>query len=74
MLAARLQTRAQSTLNARAASLIGQVVTLEEPIINGRGRARVGDGSWNVRGPDMVAGAEVRIVSVESAELLVEPR
>jgi membrane protein implicated in regulation of membrane protease activity len=73
ILAARLQTRAHSTLNARAAALIGQVVTLDEPIINGRGRARVGDGSWNVRGPDMVAGAEVRIVAVEGTELLVEP-
>jgi membrane protein implicated in regulation of membrane protease activity len=73
MLASRLQTKAHSTLNARAAALIGQVVTLDEPIINGRGRARVGDGSWNVRGPDMVAGAEVRIIAVEGTELLVEP-
>ncbi|TXL76312.1 NfeD family protein [Vineibacter terrae] len=73
ILAQRLQTKAHATLNARAAALIGQVVTLDEPIINGRGRARVADGSWNVRGPDMVAGAEVRIVRVEGAELVVEP-
>ncbi len=73
ILATRLQTKAHATLNARGAALIGQVVTLDEPIINGRGRARVADGSWNVRGPDMVAGAEVRIVRVEGAELVVEP-
>jgi len=73
LLAARLQTKAHATLNARAAALIGQVVTLDEPIVNGRGRARVGDGSWSVRGPDMVAGAEVRIVSVNGSELTVEP-
>jgi membrane protein implicated in regulation of membrane protease activity len=73
MLAARLQTKAHATLNARGAALVGQVITLDEPIVNGRGRARVGDGSWSVRGPDMVAGAEVRVVSVEGAELMVEP-
>ncbi len=74
ILAARLQTKSHATLNARAAALIGQVVTLDEPIVNGRGRASVGDTSWSVRGPNMVAGSEVRIVSVEGAELLVEPR
>ncbi|MCW5748929.1 MAG: NfeD family protein [Alphaproteobacteria bacterium] len=74
ILVQRLHSKAHSTLNARAAALIGQVVTLDEPIINGRGRARVGDSSWSVRGPDMVAGAEVRIVNVDGAELLVEPR
>jgi membrane protein implicated in regulation of membrane protease activity len=74
VLVARLQTKAHSTLNSRAASLIGQVVTLDEPIVSGRGRASVGDTSWIVRGPDMVAGAEVRIVSVEGATLIVEPR
>lgn len=73
ILAQRLQTRAHATLNARAAALIGRVVTLDEPIINGHGRARIGDSSWVVRGPDMVAGAEVRVVSVEGAELVVEP-
>lgn len=73
VLAQRLQTKAHATLNARAAALIGRVVTLDEPIINGHGRARIGDGSWIVRGPDMVAGAEVRVVSVEGAELVVEP-
>lgn len=73
ILANRLRSRAHTTLNARAAALIGRVVTLDEPIVNGHGRASVGDSSWVVRGPDMVAGAEVRIVAVESAELVVEP-
>ena len=74
VIATRLKGKAHATLNARAAALVGQIVKLEEPIISGRGRARVGDGSWAVRGPDMVAGAEVRIIGVEGAELLVEPR
>ncbi len=73
LLVARLQTKAHATLNARGAALIGRVVTLDEPIVNGHGRAAVGDSSWAVRGPDMVAGAEVRIIAVEGAELVVEP-
>jgi hypothetical protein len=73
VLAQRLQTKAHATLNARAAALVGRVVSLDEPIVNGHGRARVGDTSWVVRGPEMVAGAEVRIVGVEGAELVVEP-
>jgi membrane protein implicated in regulation of membrane protease activity len=74
VIANRLKGKAHATLNARAAALVGQIVKLEEPIVSGRGRARVGDSSWAVRGPDMVAGAEVRIIGVEGAELLVEPR
>ena len=39
-------------LNRRGEQLIGQVVTLEEATVNGRGRARVGDSLWRVTGPD----------------------
>jgi inner membrane protein len=59
-------------LNNQTAQLIGEVVTLTEAISNGRGRAKVGDGAWNVRGPDAPVGARVRITGAEGAELLVE--
>src|ERR1043165_8264463 len=49
-------------LNVRAARLIGQVVTVESAIENGKGRVRVGDGVWNAKGPDAPSGASVRIV------------
>ena len=54
---------ADPNLNARAARLIGQVVTVDSAIENGKGRVRVGDGVWNARGPDAPAGASVRIVA-----------
>jgi inner membrane protein len=70
----RLQSRsAASTLNARADALIGRTFVLDQPILGGRGRAKLGDGSWIVTGPDMAAGAKVRVASVNGTELRVEP-
>ncbi|NDH61491.1 MAG: hypothetical protein EBY18_07515 [Alphaproteobacteria bacterium] len=48
-------------------------VVLDAPILNGRGRIKLGDGSWSVTGPDMVAGARVRVRGVDGNELRVEP-
>lgn len=62
-----------STLNARGDALVGQTFVLDAPILNGRGRIIMGDGSWTVTGPDMVKGSKVRVVSVQGTELKVEP-
>ena len=59
-------------LNRRGEQLIGQVVTLEEATINGRGRARIGDSLWRVTGPDLAAGTPVRIIGIDRGTLLVE--
>jgi membrane protein implicated in regulation of membrane protease activity len=59
-------------LNRRGQSLVGHVFTLESPIIGGSGRIRVDDSSWRVSGPDMAAGATVRVVRVDGATLVVE--
>lgn len=64
---------ADPLLNQRGARLIGEVVTLVTAIEDGRGRARIGDGEWPVRGPDAAAGAKVRVVSAEGGMLVVEP-
>ncbi len=70
----RLQGRvAASTLNARGDALVGQVFVLDAPILGGRGRVKLGDGSWAVSGPDMVAGARVRVTAVNGTELEIEP-
>jgi len=60
-------------LNARANSLIGRTVVLDTPILRGQGRVKLGDGSWSVTGPDMVAGSRVRITGVNGTQLTVEP-
>ena len=70
----RLQNKtADATLNARGEALVGQVFVLDQPILAGRGRVKLGDGSWIVTGPDMVAGARVRVAAVRGTELRVEP-
>lgn len=60
-------------LNARSESLVGKTLVLDAPILSGRGRVKLGDGSWSVTGPDMVAGTRVRVVAVDGTELRVEP-
>ncbi|HET6196515.1 MAG TPA: NfeD family protein [Acetobacteraceae bacterium] len=70
----RLQNRtAEPSLNARGEALVGQIFVLDQPILAGRGRVKLGDGSWIVTGPDMVAGAKVRVAAVSGTELKVEP-
>ncbi|MDG2532707.1 NfeD family protein [Sphingomonas sp. HITSZ_GF] len=60
-------------LNDRVARLIGQVVTVVEPIASGQGRVKVGDGEWLANGPDAPAGAKVRITGARGGSLDVEP-
>lgn len=60
-------------LNDRLARLVGETVTVAEPIVNGRGKVRVGDSVWLARGPDADAGESVRIIGSEGACLKVEP-
>lgn len=62
----------QPNLNERGRQLIGQTATLTTAIKNGSGRARFGDSSWSVRGPDAAKGAVVRVTGVEGAVLSVE--
>ncbi len=64
---------AEPSMNARGESLVGKIVVLDAPILDGRGRIKLGDGSWSVTGPDMAAGAKVRVRGVDGNELRVEP-
>lgn len=59
-------------LNHRARQLIGNVYVLEEPIVNGEGRIKVGDSVWRVTGVDMPEGISVRVVQTAGTKLVVE--
>lgn len=63
----------QPDLNSRAQQYVGRVVTVAEPIIDGRGRVRVGDTHWVAEGPDLPRGARVKITAAHGMVLLVEP-
>lgn len=58
-------------LNRRAEQMIGQRYELIEPIVNGRGKARVGDGQWLVSGPDLPRGTTVEVIAVDGTTLKV---
>lgn len=62
----------QPALNRRTAALVGRVVTLERGIVQGRGRVQIADAYWDVTGPDLPAGAQVRIVGGDAMSLHVE--
>ncbi|WP_114389480.1 NfeD family protein [Notoacmeibacter marinus] len=64
--------KASETLNRRGDALVGRTATLIEPIVNGHGRVRIDDSSWRVAGPDLPAGAKVRILSAAEGHLTVE--
>lgn len=63
----------QPLLNRRGAQFIGQVYPLHEAIRNGQGRIKLGDALWTVEGPDLPAGALVRVIAAESMTLKVDP-
>lgn len=61
------------TLNRRGEQYLGQVLTLEDAIVNGYGRARVADGIWRVASTaDLPQGSRVRVTGVDGAVLRVE--
>jgi hypothetical protein len=60
----------QPTLNRRTAQYIGRTLTLDLPIVNGRGRTRVDDTWWPVEGEDLPSGSLVRVTSVVGSMVL----
>ncbi len=60
------------TLNRRAEQLTGRVVTLKDPVVDGRGRIMIDGVAWTVEGEDMEVGCGIRIVGVDGTILKVE--
>jgi membrane protein implicated in regulation of membrane protease activity len=61
----------QPLLNRRGAQMVGQRFVLCDAIVNGRGKVKVGDGTWLAEGPDLPAGSEVEVTAVEGTTLKV---
>jgi membrane protein implicated in regulation of membrane protease activity len=63
----------QPALNRRTAALVGRVVPLERGIVDGRGRVQIADAFWEVAGPELPAGTQVRVTGADGMTLVVEP-
>lgn len=64
----------QPLLNRRGEQYVGRHFTLSEPIVNGRGKIRVDDSTWKIRGADCEAGSTVTITGVDGVVLLVDSK
>lgn len=58
-------------LNRRADQYVGGSYILSEAIVDGRGKAKVGDTQWLVAGPDAPRGSVVRVVGADGNILRV---
>ena len=62
----------QPLLNRRAPQLVGRVFPLDTPILDGRGRIKVGDAYWQVAGVDLPQGTRVVVSAVDGMLLRVD--
>ena len=60
-------------LNDRAARMVGERVTVTQPIDADAGRVRLGDSEWPARGPVSAIGTAMRVAAVEHGVVVVEP-
>ena len=60
------------TLNRRGEQYVGRRLTLDQPIVDGRGHVRVDDSTWRVEGADLPAGTAVTVTGVNGTILKVE--
>jgi hypothetical protein len=58
-------------LNERGLQLIGRIVEVEDAIVNGRGKVRVGDTVWAAQGEDAPRGARVEVTGSNGSVLVV---
>ena len=68
----RKPTSDRPLLNQRAETFVGHESQLDEPIVSGYGRLKLGDTWWRIAGPDLAAGQRVRVVGADGALLKVE--
>ncbi len=59
-------------LNRRGQQYVGRAFTLSEAIVQGVGKIKVGDTHWNVKGPPLKKGAEVRVTESDGTTLIVK--
>ena len=59
-------------LNRRQMGYVGRSFTLNQPIVNGRGKLTIEDTMWEIEGPDLAAGTRIKVTAVKDMTLVVE--
>lgn len=59
----------QPHLNLRHGAYVGREFVLDRAIINGSGKLKIEDTIWDVDGPDLPAGARVKVTAVNGLRL-----
>lgn len=62
----------QPELNSRGHELIGRTFVVQQAIVEGRGKIKVGDSVWMAVGPDAEVGTPVRVTAQHGTVLSVE--
>ncbi|HPQ93983.1 MAG: NfeD family protein [Thiothrix sp.] len=57
--------------NTEQQHLVGSIITLTHPIVDGQGQTHLEGRDWQVSGPDCVAGSSVKIVTLDARTLYV---
>ncbi len=68
----RPATASGNTLNQKEKQFLGNIYSLQESIVNGHGKIKIGDTVWLVSGPDQVRGSRVKVISMKGTVLEVE--
>lgn len=58
-------------LNQRHYNYVGRTYVLAQPIAQGRGKLTIEDTLWDVTGPDLAAGSQVKITGIDGTTLKV---
>jgi len=71
-LVSRNTGRGHATVNDPRNRMVGSIGHVTEPIRDGHGKVRIGDSDWLAEGPDLAAGAAVRVKGLSGTAVKVE--
>lgn len=68
------RTLSENVPTTEGQETVGDILILSEPILAGRGKIMNRGRVWELSGPDLDAGAAVRVVAANGNRLFVEPQ
>ena len=63
----------RAILNQRDRAMIGAQGVVSTPLVDGRGKVKLGDVVWQAQGPDLPEGTPVVVTATRSSWVVVEP-